>query len=260
MKVRAVARNAASFRGLVESIRTEKGPRQRTLLYMGSKINLPEGDHRMLAQCIEDIIADQRSFVSYPEEIERLAQFYEFQVIRRLSDTSESQEIAKNERLQEEHVSINIHSIETSEPRTVGAEHLLLQMAHQLELPKQLQELGLSQADISIALGSIIARATSPCSERATYKWLCTHSGVGELLDFDFQKTPLVKLYQVSDKLLSHKTALENHFEAIESKFHGYKSTIARYDLTNTYMEGQAKSNPKAFHGLSKEKKVIVLW
>ena len=240
---------------LVESIRTEKGPRQRTLLYMGSEINLPECDHKMLAQRIGDIISDQPSFIPYPEEVERLAQIYASQVIHRLSATSETKEIAKNEKPQEEHVSIDIHSIETSAPRTVGAEHLLLQMANQLELPKQLRKLGLSQTDCSIALGSIIARATSPCSERATYKWLCTHSGVGELLDFDFQKTPLVKLYQVSDKLLSHKTALENHFEAIESKFHGYKSTIALYDLTNTYMQGQAKSNPKARHGHSKEKR-----
>lgn len=240
---------------LVESIRTGKGPRQRTLLYMGSEINLPEDDHKMLAQCIEDIIADQRSFIPYPEEIERLAQFYASQVIRRLSETSENQEIAENEKLQEEFVSINMHSIETSEPRTVGTEHLLLQMANQLELPKQLQELGLSQTDIAIALGSIIARATSPGSERATYKWLCSHSGLGELLDFDFQKTPLGKIYQVSDKLVSHKTALENQLEAIENKFHGYKSTIALYDLTNTYMEGQAKSNPKARRGFSKEKR-----
>jgi transposase len=240
---------------LVESIRTEKGPRQRTILYMGSEINLPEGDHKMLAQCIEDIISDQKLLLPYPKEIERLAKFYASQVIRRLSETSEGSEFAKNENSPEEHVSINIHSIETSEPRTVGVEHLLLQMANQLELPKQLQKLGLSQTDLSIALGSIIARATSPCSERATYKWLCTHSGLSELLDFDFQKIPLGKLYQVSDKLLRHKTVLENHLEAIESEFHGYKSTIALYDLTNTYMEGQAKSNPKARHGFSKEKR-----
>ena len=28
---------------LVESVRTEKGPRQRTLLYMGAEVDLPEG-------------------------------------------------------------------------------------------------------------------------------------------------------------------------------------------------------------------------
>lgn len=240
---------------LVESIRTEKGPRQRTILYMGSEIDLQEGDLKMLAQRIEDIIADQRSFIPYPEKIERLAQLYASQVIHRLSTAQETHENDEKEGSPVEHVSINIHSIETSEPRTVGAEHLLLQMANQLELPKQLQELGLSKTDLSIALGSIIARGTAPYSERSTYKWLCTHSGIGELLDFDFRKIFLGKLYKISDKLLGHKAALEKHLEAIESKFHGYKSTIALYDLTNTYMAGKAESNPKACYGLSKEKR-----
>ena len=54
------------------------------------------------------------------------------------------------------------------------------------------------------------------------------------------------RLYQISDKLLTHKIALESHLEETEQQFHGYQSTIALYDLTNTYMEGQAKSNPKA--------------
>ena len=241
---------------LVESVRTEKGPRQRTLLYMGAHIDLPEGEHKLLAQRIGDVVTGQQSFLPYPEEVERLAQLYASQVIRRLSSPTNSQKPSENdEDLEPQFVSININSIEKSEPRTIGAEHLLLQMANQLELPKQLKELGLSKTDVSIALGSIIARAVFPDSERSTYKWLCNESGLGELLDFDFNKSSLDKLYQVSDKLLNHKDRLESHLEAIEHKFHGYKSTIALYDLTNTYMEGQAKSNPKAAHGVSKEKR-----
>jgi transposase len=240
---------------LVESIRTEKGPRQRTLLYMGSEIDLPEGEHKMLAKCIEEIISNQISLLPYPDKIERLAKVYASQVIRHLSTPIEAQKINKTEEPPADYVSINTHSIETSEPRTVGTEHLLLQMAKQLDLPKQLQKLGLSPTDISIALGSIVARATSPDSEQATYKWLRNHSGVGELLDFDFNKISVHKLYKISDKLLKHKEALELYLEGVETKFHSYKSTIALYDLTNTYMDGQAKSNPKARHGVSKEKR-----
>jgi transposase len=240
---------------LVESVRTEKGPRQRTILYMGSEIELPEGEHKLLAQRIGDIIADQKSLLPYSVEVEFLAQAYASQVIRRLSGFKDSSECNENEDVKPEFVNININSIEKSEPRTVGAEHLMLQMANQLELPSKLQEVGLSKTDVSIALGSIIARAVSPDSERSTYNWLCNDSGLGELLDFDFKKSSLDKLYQISDKLLNHKDVVEDHFEAIECKLHGYKSTIALYDLTNTYMEGQAKSNPKATHGVSKEKR-----
>jgi len=239
---------------LVESVRTEKGPRQRTLLYMGSEIKLPEGNHKLLAQRIDELISGEQSLVPYPEDVEQLAQAYADQVVRRLSSSVDNDRVEK-EAFQHEFVSIDIHSIEESDPRSIGTEHLLFKMSEQLELPEQLRELGFSKTDVSVALGSIIGRAARPDSERATHAWLCNDSGLSELLDFDFKKSSLDKLYQISDKLLTHKAVLENHLEAVEKKFHGYKNTVALYDLTNTYMEGQAKSNPKALHGLSKEKR-----
>lgn len=117
------------------------------------------------------------------------SQFYASQVIRRLSTSKNAPEPAENEDQEPEFANININSIETSEPRTVGAEHLMLQMANQLELPRKLQAVGLSKTDVSIALGSIIARAVFPDSERSTHSWLCNNSGLGELLDFDFNIT-----------------------------------------------------------------------
>jgi len=128
-------------------------------------------------------------------------------------------------------------------------------MAHQLQLPKKLKELGLSVTEVATALGSIIARAAHPESERATYAWLCNQSGLAELLDFKFKDSSHNNLYKISDKLLSHKIAMEKHLEETEQKFHKYQTTIALYDLTNTYMEGQAKLNTKAAHGVSKEKR-----
>jgi transposase len=236
---------------LVESVRTEKGPRQRTLLYIGSEIALPESDHKTLAQRIEEIIKGEQSLLPYPGDIEQIAQMYASQIIDRLSTPM----LQENEEPEPEFISINVHSIEKSNPRSVGAEDIILKMANQLELPKQLKELGLSTTDTSIALGTIIARAVHPDSERSTYAWLCNDSGLGELIDFDFNNIPLGKLYKVSDTLLKHKDALENYLETVEGIFHGYKSTIALYDLTNTYMEGQNKSNRKAKHGVSKERR-----
>jgi len=235
---------------LVESVRTDKGPRQKTLLYMGSQIDLPEGELPLLAQRIEEIIQGQQTLVPYSAEVERLAQLYASQVIRRLSevDTNENSPASSTE-----FVAIDVNTIEHSEPRTVGTEHLLLQMAEQLQLTEKLKELGLSPTEVAIALGSIIGRAVRPDSERSTYAWLCKNSALGELVDFDFRKSSLNALYQISDKLLRNKLALESHLETAEQRFHGFQSTIALYDLTNTYMEGQAKSNPKAAHGFSKE-------
>lgn len=237
---------------LVESTRTDKGPRQQVLLYMGSDIGLPEGDLTLLSQRIEEIINGQRSLVPYPQEIERRAQMYASQIIRRLSEDVTNSETGIPSA---QFVTIDVNTIEKSEPRTVGTEHLLLQMAQQLQLPEKLKESGLSVTEVATALGSIIARAAHPDSERATYAWLCNQSGLEELLDFNFKQSSHNSLYKISDKLLSKKTLIEKHLEETEQKFHKYQTTIALYDLTNTYMEGQAKLNPKATHGVSKEKR-----
>ncbi len=66
---------------LVESVRTDRGPRQRALLYMGAEINLPEEQHALLAQCIEDILTSAQSLFAYPEEIQKLAQSYTSQIV-----------------------------------------------------------------------------------------------------------------------------------------------------------------------------------
>lgn len=235
---------------LVESVRTAKGPRQRILLYMGADIGLPENEHGQLAQCISELLSGIQRLIRHPEHIERIAQRYVSQIVRHLSAPGNHSETASRE-----FIPIDVNSVEKTEPRSVGAEHLMLQMAQQLELPKQLAKLGLSKAESAIALGTIIARAVNPDSERSTYTWLQEESGLGELLDFDFKKISLHKLYRISDELLPHKEVLERYFESIERKFHGYANTIALYDLTNVYMEGQAKRNPKAKFGVSKEKR-----
>lgn len=238
---------------LVESIRTVQGPRQKILITIGSRISLDSCEKKDLANRIEEIILGAPSFLVCSEKIESMAQTYASQVIGRLSHSDNTHNA--HDDIPAEFVSIDINSIEKSEPRTVGSEHLMLEMARQLKLPNKLKELGLSATDIAVALGSIIARAVSPDSERATYQWLCNHSGLDELIDFDFKNSSLNKLYQVSDTLLNHKNSLEKHLEMIAQSVHGYKSTIALYDLTNTYMEGQAHSNAKAIHGVSKEKR-----
>ena len=219
---------------------------------MGTDLNLSEGEHKILAERIEEILTGQDSFFRCSPEIECLAQHYTSQVIHRLSKPEGDQEAPESET---DFSTINVASIEQSEPRSVGVEHLLLEMANQLGLPDKLKELGLSKKEIALSLGTIIARAAAPASERATHPWLTQHSGLGELINYDFKDVSLNNLYNISDTLLLHKEALEKHLEITEEKFHGYQNTITLYDLTNTYMEGQAKGNPKATHGVSKEKR-----
>ena len=237
---------------LVESIRTARGPRQQILLSLEADLSLSDEDLKLLANRIEEIFSGSLSFLPYPDEIELLAQRYASQLInRRSTPTVPAAETGEEPMYQP----IDINTIEQQEPRTVGVEHLILHFASELQLQKKLRLLGLSEKEIALSLGTIIGRAAFPASERATRKWLTQRSGLGELIDFDFNKASLDNLYHISDVLLVHKSELEKHLESAQKTVHGYNSTMILYDLTNTYMEGQAKSNAKAKHGVSKEKR-----
>lgn len=207
---------------------------------------------KILANRIEELTQGINSLILCPEKIERLAERYAFQLIHHLS----KQVPSNNEPTAEpDYQLIDMQTVEQQEPRTIGAEHLLLHLSSQLGLREKLQELGFSEKEVALSLGTIIGRAIFPASERATHEWLIHRSGLGELINFDFHTTSLNHLYKVSDRLLRHKDILERHLADTQQTVHGYQSTMVLYDITNTYMEGQAKNNPKARRGFSKEKR-----
>ena len=64
-----------------------------------------------------------------------------------------------------------------------------------------LQWLGLNGRQRAAAVGSIIGRMAVPSSERATYRWLCQRSALGELLQVDFETMSMMQLYRAADAL-----------------------------------------------------------
>jgi transposase len=150
---------------------------------------------------------------------------------------------------------VDIASVALVRPRRIGIEHLALQAVKQLTLDDKLKALGFNQHHVAAALGNIIGRMAAPASELATHGWLQATSGLGELIDYDFEKMSLDRLYQVSDQLWKHKEAIEAHLYQQERDLFGFDETITLYDLTNTFFEGEAKANPQAKRGRSKEKR-----
>ena len=51
-----------------------------------------------------------------------------------------------------------------------------------------LERLGFGAKERVLAMATIIARMARPGSERATWRWLCERSALGELLDVDFER------------------------------------------------------------------------
>jgi len=140
-------------------------------------------------------------------------------------------------------------------PRSVAVEHVSLEAFRQLGLDTKLQQLGFNGPQQAAAIGTIIGRMTAPGSELFTHDWLAEHSGLGELIDYDFAAMNLQQLYRISDRLLQNKQALEDFLYRREHTLFKFDEVITLYDLTNTYFEGSGRGNANAALGHSKEKR-----
>jgi transposase len=240
---------------LIESVRTERGPRQNIILNLGSDLQLDPAEAKLLALRIEEIITGQQSFLPVEEKIDHLAKHFAEKIIaKRMQPKLPINKVFKALDGTDFQM-IDINSIEHENARTIGVEHLLVHSAEQLKLKDALRASGLSDEKAAVALGSICARAIAPNSEKASLEWLQNTSGLGELLGHNFHDTSLTQFYRISDTILKYKDDLEKHIVAVQNERFRRTNSIVLYDLTNTYMEGQALSNPKAHYGHSKEKR-----
>lgn len=239
---------------LVESKRVGAKVRQRTVLNLGTNFDLPKDLWPELCIRIEQILnSEQPIFVPDPS-IEKNAQHFYSQIIAHRGQIKPLDEKVGTEDT-ENFEEVDINSIQQIKPRTVGAEHVSLEALKDLQIPEILAKAGFSGRQQAEALGNIIGRMCAPRSERATATWLKEKSALGELLKYDFTDMPLMQLYRASDRLFEKKKLIEQKvFERAQEIF-SFTPTITLYDLTNTYMEGNAEGNPKAKRGRSKEKR-----
>lgn len=236
---------------LVDSVRTERGPRQRTVLNLGTDFDLPKEDWKPLANCIEEIITGQSSIVEYSKSIRFLAQKYAKRIIEKQAVVIESEE----PELPADYAAVDLNSLDNNTSRSAGVEHVVYETIKTLEIEKKLVDLGLKPADVASVLGVVGGRMIAPGSELSTHYWLQNTSALGELIGFDFSLVTLDRLYKASDHLLKHKKAIENHLRAVECRIFSLDEKIILYDLTNTFFEGTGKYNPKARYGRSKERR-----
>jgi len=236
---------------LVDSVRTERGPRQTTVLNLGTDFDLPKEHWKELANCIEEIATGQSSIIGYSEQIKLLAEKYAKRVVRKQACVVEPE---KHD-YAAEYSTVDLNSLSNDASRTSGAEHVVYETIKVLELDKKFAELGLKPADMASVMGVLCGRMLVPGSERSTHYWLQNISALGELIDFDYSRVTLDRLYKASDHLMKHKEEIEEHLRTTEVRLFALEERIIFYDLTNTFLEGTGKYNPKAQFGRSKEKR-----
>jgi hypothetical protein len=231
-------------------------------LNLGRHFPLAQEQWPLLCARIKQLIGGQAVLlpVNLSETIERMAQRYTSQLVVRAvvapgeTPNAEGATAAPTAPTGSA-VAVEIDSLELLHPRSVGVEHVGLWAVNRLGLDERLAELGFSGVARAAVIGSLIGRLAALRSERATWRWLCHTSALGELLDVDFEGLSPMRLYRAADALVRHREALEAQVFARVRDLFELGETITLFDLTNTYFEGDATEQPKAARGHSKEKR-----
>jgi len=235
---------------LVASKRIGGKVRQQTLLNLGRTFSLPREQWPVLCSRIEQIISGQISLVPISKAIEALAQRYAARLVVDSRPVS-----APGDTVNPVYHEVDVESLEMVRPRSIGVEHVGLAALGWLELPRILDQVGLGGKQQAAVIGNVIGRMAAPASELATWGWLRERSGLGELLDVDFEAMPLMSLYRASDLLVKHRQSIEAALFSRINDLFSLPTTVTLFDLTNTYFEGEMAGNRKAKRGHSKEKR-----
>ena len=255
---------------LVASERTGQQVRQITLLNLGRHFDLPQPDWPRLCARIDALLAGQTGMLAEPEAVEALAQRFAARLIAAQKHPTPSADTPTPPPAADpakpapsiaptapdpSYAEVDVASLQLTRPRAVGVEAVGLAAMDWLGIDRILTGLGFNGVQRDAAAGLLIGRMAAPGSERATWRWLCEQSALGELRDADFEAMPPIRLYRTSDLLVRHRDKIEAAlFTSIRDLF-ALPVTVTLYDLTNTYFEGTAAGNAKAARGRSKEKR-----
>ena len=207
---------------LVESVRTERGPRQRIVSYLGDM--------------------DEAGRVGIHRAVE--------------GDKSAVQETLFDETAPE-WVEVNVRKVRTERIRRFGDVWLALELIKKLGLGDLFQRL---MPDIhpkipwaTLAEVLIISRLCEPSSELHIAEQFYRKSAMPDLLGVSEEDIYDNRLYRALDKLLVHKDDLQKHLKERLGELFDMKYDILLYDVTSTYFEGAVSTNPQAQQGYSRD-------
>lgn len=231
---------------LVESVRTNKGPRQRLILNLGT-LEIDPSDYDAFAKRIEEILTGQESLWHLDERLEKHARNAAREIFRKQAEEINFRQMA-------DFMMVDVNSIEAEDPRSIGAEYIANSIWEELGLSEIIKRNQVSDETLSVIKTLVIGRLVEPASELHTWGWAGDRSAVYELVGKPAGAS-LTSLYRAGDRLFSMKDEIERHLSERERDLFALTEKMFFFDLTNTYFEGEALANPKARYGRSKEKR-----
>lgn len=215
-----------AYWALVESYRTERGPRQRTVAYLGL---MDEAGRLGVREA-----ADPSSLLQHRQ-----------------------QELFAEDRTPPRFVEIDRTRVRVENCRKFGGPWLALELVKRLELDALLERLlprGQERVPWSFtALILIIARLCEPSSELHIAEHFYRQSALNDLLGVPIDRVDDNRLYRGLDRLLPHKAELETFLKQRFGELFAIEYDLLLYDVTSTYFEGQAQGNPLAQRGYSRD-------
>src|SRR6266436_1058241 len=129
--------------------------------------------------------------------------------------------------------------------------------AQQLKLfPSHVEVPDDDPADVAwsrVAAVLAINRLCAPGSELAVEERWYPATALDDLLEIEEGKINDTRLYRCLDRILPHKTKLEQHLKQRYGELFGAEFDVLLYDLTSTYVEGAAEKNPMVRRGYSRD-------
>ena len=213
-----------AYWALVESYRTERGPRQRVVAHLGQ---LDEAGRLGLKQAAEDgPRSTQKKLFPEPEP---------------------------------EWIEVDASAVRVENCRQFGGPWLALELIKRLGLDRFFREtIPSGREDVPwsvMALVLVIARLCEPSSELSIAENFSRKTALPDLLGVAEEKVYDNRLYRALDKLLPHKAELEVFLKETLGELFELEYDLLLYDVTSTYFEGEAKANPLAQRGYSRDKR-----
>ena len=214
----------------METVRTADGPRPRTLCYLGELNGSAQARWWKTVEVFNEQ-GEAEQLKLFPAQVESPAD--DPQVARVLVNQ------ARLERM-----------------RQFGACWLGVELWRQLGLDRFFEEcLEAQEADVPWSrVTAVLAmnRLCAPGSELAIEGWYPS-TALDDLLHIEEGKINDTRLYRCLDRILPHKTKLEQHLKQRYGELFGAEFDVLLYDLTSTYVEGAAEKNPMMARGYSRD-------
>jgi len=228
--MRRVGRKRRTYWALVESVRTERGPRQRVVAHLGELKAHEESGWAHLARRLDRQDRPQPSLFDPP-----------------------ACPVPEEGR----YVWVKVKGVRLERLRDFGDVWLALGLWRLLGLDDLLSRLmPAGREDVPwpvVAAILAIARFCEPSSELHIEDTWYRRTALDDLVGVASEQVHTDRLYGGLDQLLPHKEAIERHLKGRIGDLFDLKYDLLLYDITSTYFEGQCLANPMAKRGYSRD-------